>query len=191
MIEGRNIGEANKLFLLFTRELGMIDATAQAVREGKSKLRHSLRDFSFSECGLVHGRHGWKITGAVQSHNLFDDFRGQKGEKKEQKLLLVAHIFSLLKRLVAGEGQHGSLFALLEQAFIFLKDESLTPEEIKNTECVLVLAILHELGYVQKEIDFTEFVGEVAWSKSLVSALGPLRPKILRQINTSRKESQM
>ena len=47
LIESTPSGEANKSYLLFTKDLGMIRATAQGVRLLKSKLRYSLQD---SQC---------------------------------------------------------------------------------------------------------------------------------------------
>ena len=186
VLETRNVGESNKLFLLFSRELGMIDASAQAVREVKSKLRFSLRDFSVSEISLVRGKQGWKITSAVQQVNYADAFG-----TNSSALLLTARIFSLLKRLVAGEEKNITLFEHVRSALTFVEAESLSEEELKNAECILVLSILDELGYVQKEADFAVFVGSVVWSHALLQQFAPFRAKVLVQINTSLRESHM
>lgn len=183
VIESHNVGEANKLFLLLTEDLGMIQASAQAVREQKSKLRFNLTDLSCIECSLVKGKGGWKITSAIEQYRL-SDF-------SDLKISLMAKICVLLKRLVAGEEANNRLFRALQSGVLFLRQNKLSSEEAKNFECILVLAILHELGYVQKEIDFQEYVGEIAWSMNLLVQAQTLRPKLISQINNSLRESQM
>lgn len=186
VLSSRGVGEANSLFTIFTRELGMIEASAQAVREVKSKLRFSLRDFSLSELSLVRGKQGWKITSAVLDSNFSDTFG-----PGSSALRLAARISSLLQRLVAGEEKNGHLFDMVAMALRFVAAAALTEEELANTECILVLAILHELGYLQDESAFRPFIGDISWSRELVQSAAPLRLKIVAQINTSLRESQM
>ena len=186
VLSSRGVGEANSLFSIFTRELGMIEASAQAVREVKSKLRFSLRDFSLTELSLVRGKQGWKITSAVLESN-FADISGAGSEM----LLVAARIFTLLQRMVAGEEKNDILFDMLRSAFRFLATEPLSEEELASAECIIVLSVLHELGYLQDESTFQPFVGKVEWSRELVRSASPLRTKIIAQINTSLRESQM
>lgn len=186
VLSSRGVGEANSLFSIFTRELGMIEASAQAVREVKSKLRFSLRDFSLSELSLVRGKQGWKITSAVLEGNFSDTYG-----PGSSSLLVAARISSLLQRLVAGEEKNDHLFDTVSTALHFLSAETLSEEELANAECILVLSILHELGYLQDESAFQPFVGDVQWSRDLVRSAAPLRTKIIAQINTSLRESQM
>lgn len=186
VLSSRGVGEANSLFTIFTRELGMIEASAQAVREVKSKLRFSLRDFSLSELSLVRGKQGWKITSAVLDSN-FADTIGAGSEV----LKVAARLSGLLQRMVAGEEKNDRLFDVVGAALRFLSAEALSEEEVANTECITVLAVLHELGYLQDETAFQPFIGDVQWSRELVRAAAPIRGKIIAQINTSLRESQM
>lgn len=186
VLSSRGVGEANSLFNIFTRELGMIEASAQAVREVKSKLRFSLRDFSFSELSLVRGKQGWKITSAVIDNNV-SDVCGPGSAS----LLAAARVSGLLQRLVVGEEKNEHLFDMVSTALRFLSAEQLFEDDLANAECILVLSILHELGYLQDESAFRPFIGEVCWNLELVRSAAPLRPKIIAQINTSLRESQM
>lgn len=186
VLSSRGVGEANSLFTVFTRELGMIEASAQAVREVKSKLRFSLRDFSSSELSLVRGKQGWKITSAVLNDNFSDVCR-----PGTPSLRVAARVSNLLQRLVAGEEKNERLFDMVHAALHFLSTEALSEDELANAECILVLSVLHELGYLQDETAFRPFVGIVDWSRELVRAAAPLRTKIVAQINTSLRESQM
>ncbi len=186
VLSSRGVGEANSLFNIFTRELGMIEASAQAVREVKSKLRFSLRDFSLSELSLVRGKQGWKITSAVLDNNFSDKYG-----PGSNSLRVAARVSNLLQRLVAGEEKNERLFDMVGAALRFLSTETLSEDELANAECILVLSILHELGYLQDESAFRPFIGEVSWSRELVCSAAPLRSKIVAQINTSLRESQM
>ena len=100
-----NIGEANQYLSLFTKDLGLVKATARSVREERSKLRYSLQHFSYSSFSLVRGRNVWRITGAQEKYNIFHDC---KGDKEKQQML--ARLFSLLQRLLAGEEKNEHLF---------------------------------------------------------------------------------
>ena len=121
------IGEANRLYHVFTREFGVIIATAQGVRLSKSKLRPHLLDFSFSSVSFVKGKEFWRITSA-------------SGIKKSTDKTYV-QILTIIRRLLQGEGEHQSLFDYLK--------EELFKENLDETN--LMIRILLELGYIDKK----------------------------------------
>src|SRR3989344_4801484 len=92
------LGEANKYISIFTRDLGLIRASAQGVRSVSSKLRYGLQDFSQSTISLVRGKNVWRVTNALPYKNLFASFKND-----ESKFLLCTNVLSLVKKLVAGE----------------------------------------------------------------------------------------
>src|SRR5947207_241148 len=92
-------GEANRYFHIFTRDLGMIQATAQGVRLIESKLRYSLQDYSLSHLSLVRGKDVWRITSASKLFNLHEEFG-------REQFTVFARVFSLLRRLIAGEAKN-------------------------------------------------------------------------------------
>ncbi len=49
---------------IFTRELGLVRATAQGIRLEKSKLRYSSQLYSFGIFSFVHGKEFWRLTSA-------------------------------------------------------------------------------------------------------------------------------
>jgi len=123
------VGEANRIYHIFTREFGVIIATAQGVRLNTSKLRPHLLDYSFSSVSLVKGKEFWRITSAA-------------GISKSKDKTYI-QILSILKRLLQGEGEH-------EVLFDYLKEE-LFKENLDETK--LMIKILTDLGYIdQKEI---------------------------------------
>jgi|SRR3989344_2935612 len=57
--------EADFLYTLYTKDFGLIRATAQGVRKEGAKLRGHLEPFSKSGVIVVSGKSGYRLTGAV------------------------------------------------------------------------------------------------------------------------------
>src|SRR6476646_175067 len=70
ILSSRNYGEAGKYYSIFTRDLGMIYATASGVRKLSSKLRFVLQDFVYVKVDLVQGKDFWRITSASKTNKL-------------------------------------------------------------------------------------------------------------------------
>jgi len=135
-----NFGETGKYYSVFTRDLGLVFASAQGVRKMSSKLRFVLQDFAYLKIDLVKGRDFWRITNVSKTNKL---------EKlQEPEILKVfASISKLLKRLLAGEDPNEILFADLLNGLSIL-EKSETKEELHSIEAVIVLRILNNLGYI-------------------------------------------
>ncbi len=161
---GKPSGESDKYFYLFTRDLGVVIATAKSVRKPESKLSASLDDFSFGEFSLIKGKREWKITNARDSHNLYRLF-----SKEKEKRATVIRILHLIKRLVVGEEMHEALFVSVSGGLSFLKKTHLTKEELLAFQCVAILRILHLLGYGNEREIYESFVSTSAWSTSLLT----------------------
>src|SRR3989344_9060093 len=84
-------GEASKIFPLSTKELGLIHALAQGVRETRSKLRYSLQDYMLSSFDLVRGKNGWRVTSAIGEENL----AAFSTEKRKQALAVLKRVTTL------------------------------------------------------------------------------------------------
>lgn len=134
------VGEADKFFRIFTRELGLIEATAQGVRKVESKNRYGLQDFSFSNISLVRGREVWRITNVSTVKNLFFDLE----EKKDARDSLIK-IILFVQKLVHGEEKNEKLFDLILSAFEFLKRKEISPASLKSFETIYFLKILDNL----------------------------------------------
>jgi recombinational DNA repair protein (RecF pathway) len=121
------VGEANRLYHIFTREFGVIIATAQGVRLMQSKLRPHLVDSSLSSISLVKGKEFWRITSAAGIY------------RSNNKIYI--QILSVIKRLLQGEGEHETLFDYLKQELF--KDNL--------DETTIMIKILTDLGYIDKK----------------------------------------
>lgn len=167
-------GEAGKFLLLFTKDFGMIGATAQGIRLGTSKLRYHMQDFNFSNVSVVRGKEVWRITGA---HEL-DHVTGT---------LVHLKILKLLKRLLQGEDKNEKLFEILEELY----RTEIKEEDFEYVECLMVLRILNALGYVRSVSQFNQFFENDLINKELIRAVQKLKTDIVKVINQALKESHL
>lgn len=186
VLSGQSVGEANKYFWIFTRDFGMVGAMAQGVRLLQSKLRYSLQDYSYSKISLVRGKQVWRIVGAIKEKDIsspLDDSRG--------KFELLVKTFSLLTRLVRGEEKNEALFNHIYSVSEFLKKENLDSSLLRSCEYLLIMRILHSLGYMAKSPNFKEFLSSDVWTKELVSKMSAVSRDAVSQINKALKETQL
>ena len=186
VLKGIPTGEADKYFQIFTKELGLIFANAKSVRSIKSKLSPSLRDFSSGEFSFIKGKNRWKITHAVSPINYYDLFREDK-----DKLLVCGRVFAFLPVCIAGEEINKTLFTVVDSAFTFLKNSTISKEQIFLFECMLMLRILFHLGYVAPSPEYKEILEDERWDDAVFEQALILKPKLVREINHALKESQM
>ena len=137
-----DFSEANKFIYIFTEEFGLISATAQSVRQIKSKLRSSLQKFSIVNLVLIRGRETWRITNTEFKQNLYYEFR-----QENKKLKVVINVLFLVKKLLAGEKHNEKLYKIIRKTFSFFEKNNLNPSEISAFENILLIRILHNLGY--------------------------------------------
>jgi DNA repair protein RecO len=140
-----DIKEADRLFFLFTRELGVIYAIAQGIRKETSRLRYSLQDFSYTRIDLVHGKEMWRITSAkkIETEELANN---------KEYTAMFARILELVRRLCQGEEAVEPIFDSLEQLLhIFEQEKSIDRESLLGLEYITVINILYELGYLAPE----------------------------------------
>lgn len=183
ILKSLNSGEANKYYWIFTKDLGLVRATAQGVRLLKSKLRYHLRDLSLVSLSLVRGRDLWRITNAETISNF----------GTASVAPLITRIFSLILRLVHGEEKNEELFQTLKEGIVFLinNSEPADKEQIANFECILALRILSNLGYIGKLDNFSVFVESPFFSLELLAKMSTLRRQAISEINKSLKETQL
>lgn len=134
-------GESNNVYKLYTRELGLIYAHAQSVRELKSRNRYALQVGHLITVTLVRGREVWRVTSAqtVPEHEM-------EGDAPVPRKLLW-----LIGKLVAVEDQSEEVFDHLvagERAIStnYEKDHALI-------EAVTLLRVMNVLGFVARPLE--------------------------------------
>jgi DNA repair protein RecO (recombination protein O) len=184
VIKGFSVGEDNRFFSLFTRELGLLRALAKSVRLERSKLRYHLQEYAFVRVSLVRGRDIWRVTGAGDSHNPYRELAGEP-----HKQLIVLQITALLSRLLQGEEIDASLFDLVSSGFSFLREVPMDAETVHTFECMLVLRILARLGYVGDDTEIHPFLQGAELSHAVLMALRPRQGQARFAINQALHES--
>ncbi len=178
-------GEADRFYTLFTKDLGLVRASGRGVRLEKSKLRSNLQDFSRISLSIVRGKEVWRITNAKVEESLHARYSLRK-----DVLLVIAHIFVLIKRLVAGEEKNEKLFLILKDIIGFLDASDISPILTPSFELMAVLKILDNLGYMGGDLKLARFVsGE--WSNEALIEMNRSKSSVIKEINTSLKETQL
>lgn len=178
-------GESSRFYKIFTEELGLVGAKAQSVREGKSKLRYVLQDFSWVHVDLVRGKEVWRITSAQA-----DSVHTYEGALSVKSRKIFARACGLVARLVQGELRDQNLFHELSAFSAFLVKSGDLGEQGKVAEAIMALRVLAHLGYLEEgtqhdAISFTE------WSLPLLDTLAPRYSSMVVDINTALRASHL
>lgn len=182
ILGSRNYGEAGKCYYLFTRDLGMIYASAQGIRKMHSKLRFILQDFAYIKVDLVQGKDFWRITSASKTNKL------EKIIKQKENLAVFSNIASLLKRLLAGVEKNEALFMELVNGLSIL--ENTEKKNLSNIEAIIVLRILDNLGYIGGNEALKNII-KSPFEENLIFEVSKSRAQVLREINKALKETHL
>lgn len=183
ILGSKNFGETGKYYSIFTRDLGMIYASAQGMRKMSSRLRFILQDFAYIKIDLVQGKDFWRVTSASKT-NMLENLSKQSGTFQ-----IVSNISNLLKRLLAGVEKNEKLFAdLINGLTILEKTEKM--EDLRNIEAILVLRILNNLGYIGGNEAMRNLV-KSPFEENLIFEVSKSRTQILQQINKALKETHL
>ena len=183
ILSSKNFGESGKYFNIFTRDLGLIRASASGVRKISSKLRYILIDYAYIKVDLVRGRDFWRITSASKTNQLEDM------PKNTESYRICANVSRLLLRLLQGEEAGEELFSDVLHGFLMLEKIE-GNEDRAGAEAVLVLRILDKLGYVGEGKLLEEFARS-PFERELVYRIKKDRLKILKEINKAIKETHL
>ncbi|MEI8270219.1 MAG: DNA repair protein RecO [bacterium] len=183
ILGSKNYGEAGKYFAIFTRDLGMINASAQGIRKISSKLRFVLQDFSYVKIDLVRGKDFWRITSASKTNILENVLRNSFNVE------IFANIGRLLKRLLAGEYPNQILFTDLLNGLLFL-EKSKSEDESRDIEVIIVLRILNNLGYIGNN-KMLKNITKSPYEDALIFEVNHSRAKFLSEINKAIHETHL
>lgn len=180
IVSARQSGENDRVFRLYTKEFGMIRASAKSVRLGRSKLKAHLRDGNLLKVSLVRGRELWRLIDCFEEIPDLDSLRQKK---------VFARLLKLLGQLVHGEEKNAELFSGLANIRGFIRSEDPWGEDLKSVECFGVMAILSALGYGRDTDDWTEFLKEL--SAETIQKISQKRPLLVRLINDALSQSHL
>lgn len=131
VLSARPYREADRVYSVLTRDLGLVRATATGVRKEESKLRGALEPLTLSRISLVRGKEYWRITSAEVLSTVSASAE-------------TVRPLALLEQLVQGESVHPELFDVVEKMILEYKPD----DGISETR--LVAQILFHLGYLKE-----------------------------------------
>jgi DNA repair protein RecO (recombination protein O) len=102
-----DIGETDRLYVVYTREAGRVLAKAIGVKKPNAKLAGNLEPLTYSEIFLAKGRGQGNITGAIAVENFLEI---KNNIEALEKVFEAMKIFS---RLVTQEEKDERIFHLL------------------------------------------------------------------------------
>lgn len=181
VLGSRNTNEADKLIVLFTRDFGLVQAKASAVRAENSKMRYALQNFSRAQVALIKGARGWRIAGALAISN-------SSGARAEAASAL-ARISQLVSRLIKGEEKNEYLFAALADAHTALIQKPC--DAWATIELMCVARILYSLGYLSFEAFETALFSHTAYVDEHLREAEKLRGKLLASVNRAMGETHL
>ena len=133
---------SDKSYLLFTKEAGMLFASARSVREERSKQRYALQELSYIRVSLVKGKSGWRI-GSVEA--LGNPFMQAPSRRVRS---CVVFVINQLRRYVHGEVP---LQVIYDDAQALLSLQDVSEDELITYERLFQLRLLTYLGYIAPE----------------------------------------
>ena len=176
-------GETGKVFFVFTRDLGMLYASAAGIRKMSSKLRYVLQDFSYVKIDLIKGKDFWRITSASKTNAL------EEVIKQKDALKVFARIAKLLRRLLPEQVKNDVLFAEVLNGLLVL-EKAKNKEEVMNIEIIIVLRVLSNLGYIG-DIDSFENLIKSPLEEELLLEMSKNKLRAISEINKALKETQL
>jgi DNA repair protein RecO len=176
-------GETGKVFFIFTRDLGLLYASAAGIRKMSSKLRYVLQDFSYVRIDLIKGKDFWRITSASKTNQL------EEVIKQKDSLKVFARIAKLLRRLLPEQEANELLF---KEVFIGLSalEKAKNEEEMFNIEILMVLRVLSNLGYIGENDSFEHLI-KSPFEEELFFEMSKNKLEAIREINKALKETQL
>lgn len=202
IIDSRPRGEGGKLLSIFTRDFGLVLASAQGIRLEKSKLRYYTQDYAMGTYSLVRGKEFWRLTSAAgyatsrggkyPPESLLESAGKSVTFANSSKGTLLARLALLLRRLLQGEEAHPELFAHIEACKAFLDEQiNIDASRLDPLESLTVLRLLHSMGYIGSSPTLDLFLGEAAITPELLTGASRDRLEINKHINKALKESHL
>jgi DNA repair protein RecO len=187
VIGGSNVGEASRIYNIFTRDFGLVRVRAQGVRNLNSKLKSHLQNLYLINAHLIKGKSGWRVTESYKIRNLPESFGSNKS-----KLQSVARTLLFLKRMLPEEDGNAFLFDIISGALNFLeKEENLNDNDILNAERLTILRVMRNLGYIKERVLADNFLESLDYNKILLGEIDKIKSLATREINESIKASQL
>ena len=177
-------GSDSRRIIVLTKDFGLLSAKVQGARQTPSKLRSGSQDFCIGEFSFVHGKSGWKVVSVNTEKNIFETFRTEP-----EKMVVALNVLKLVKKLVFEDHGEPKLFEIVSNFLDFL---ILAPkQDILALECLVLLKILHCLGYMREDLETNLSLGAIEIDDLALALVAPKRREMVRLINESLKATNL
>lgn len=192
ILSKRGNGEANVRVSILTEGLGLIRAAARSSRVEESKLRYGLEPLTRARFSFVRGKAEWRLVGV---ESIAKDCLPLDAPRRTRS----GQVARLLLRLVQGEEPMPELYHTVREGLMFMAAEREQPArtaegvqsggDAQAVECVLVLRVLSQLGYLPHTPALTPFIQDTFFSIELAAEAARARTLLVRTINESLQQS--
>lgn len=183
ILKTKNMREANKLIILYTREFGLLFVSSQSIRVLSSKMRFHTSSLSLVDVDLVEGRDIWKLTGIHENISALT-LAGTSWYD------LSSNIARVIMRLCKGEESNLALWEDIQSLYSYMTDyPEPSAKDRKILEIIIVVRILYHLGYWQGDDEITQ-TGNF-FDTSIHTYVETHRKKLISGIHDAFEESQL
>lgn len=140
----RDIGEADRIYSIYTLEAGKIQVKAIGVRRLNAKLAGHLETATLSEIFVAKTKGMGKITGAA-ALNYFGEIK-----KNLEAVSKVLYVFSRLDKIIFEQEKDEKIFRLLEKYLEIMEKLSVSAEDGEKIDLItlgFLFKFLEETGY--------------------------------------------
>jgi len=141
MIKKKDLGEADQLFTIYTKDFGKLEILGKAIRKITSKLRSGADIFYLSDIEFIQGKTHKTLTDAVLIEK-FENVRKDLG-----KLKITYKIADIFNGLVKGQEKDEILWNLLNEIFEKLNNLQFTISNLQLIYYYFLWNFLSLLGY--------------------------------------------
>lgn len=187
ILRARNVGESDRLFSIFTKDLGMVSARARGVRNLKSRQRQALQQMALIDVSFVRSKIGWRVTNVAAKGSLFSLCGKDIGKR-----VFVTRVCMLVRRLVVGEEANLELYTTIRSAFDFVFEHATSVDDLKTLEVLTALRVLHLLGYLKEGGVWDAFLLDTTKiTPTLIGEVKKIRRQAVAEVNRALKETQL
>lgn len=178
----KNHNTSDKNYLLFTKNAGMLWASARSVREERSKQRCALQDFSHIRVSLVKGKSGWRVgsTEALSNPFLQTDSRVER--------TLIHFVITQLRRYVHGEV---ALERVYDDAYELYKEVTLFKEKSPVVQRLFFVRLLSELGYIAPQVSWKGVIDAMSLREALAVYTTDMEDAIAKAVQEATEVSHL
>lgn len=161
VIATRPLKESDRRLRLFTRELGVVTATATGVRLLQSKLRYALQPYTLVTLVMVHGKQGWRVTNAVPKASLFV----KEGREKSRRTII--SLLGFIARFLPEGVAERNLFDFVCASCRHILDGTIVEEDEMVVRLICEYKTLYTCGYIATPAAFQSLLRIEAPSDAL------------------------